>query len=149
MFLRNRAWWGERVVRRGLRPSTASDVQELSARPVAASCQGWSGPRLTMPWSTRGGDYFPFFSFLAARFSFRFFWADFLEALPPPLSLLAMRAIYRLKEERAEVRSSGALTAGWPERRLGRTVRPPAIRRGAAQMKACSSVPQLNVIRPP
>jgi hypothetical protein len=40
-------------------------------------------------------------SFLAARFSFRFFWAAFLEALPPPLSLLAMRAIYRLKEERA------------------------------------------------
>ena len=38
-------------------------------------------------------DYFPFLSFLAARFSFRFFWAAFLEALPPPLSLLAMRGI--------------------------------------------------------
>jgi hypothetical protein len=48
-----------------------------------------------------GSTYLPFFSFLAARFSFRFFWADFLEALPPPLSLLAMRAIYRMKEESA------------------------------------------------
>jgi hypothetical protein len=42
-----------------------------------------------------GCPYLPFFSFLAARFSFRFFWAAFLEAFPPPLSLLAIGEIYR------------------------------------------------------
>jgi hypothetical protein len=47
---------------------------------------------------------------LAARFSFRFFWADFLEALPPPLSLLAMRAIYRIREESARPLSGPRVT---------------------------------------
>jgi hypothetical protein len=69
--------------------------------PVAAA--GLTGDRPGDPGPGQEGEatYLPFFCFLAARFSFRFFWADFLEALPPPLSLPAMRAIYRIKEESA------------------------------------------------
>jgi hypothetical protein len=59
--------------------------------------------------------YLPdFFSFFAARFSFRFFWAAFLEAFPPPLSFDAMRQIYRVEGMRARAHTVGISGRGPP-----------------------------------
>ena len=65
--------------------------------------------------ATSAGCYLPaFFCFFAARFSFRFFWAAFLESFPPPLSLEAMEGVYPARQEYGQRRITACAHGSGP-----------------------------------